>query len=285
MSKLPNFIIIGAGKCATTSLYDQLDRHPQIYLCSQKETYFFVPEPIRSKFQPWGAITNFDDYANLFKNANEDNVIGEISTTYYRHPEAAKTIYQTLPKVKIIAILRDPANRAFSDYQMHFRKGNEKKDFSALISPENRFVKPGFYYSELIPYFEVFPREQIKILLLSDLINNPTTFIENLFQFIEVNPKFTIDTSRKIREGGLPKNQALNLILTKPNPLRKLAASVLSLFIPLSLRQKLRSSLVKQNIQPAKLSTEARQKLIEIYRHDILKLQELIDRDLSAWLQ
>ena len=88
-----------------------------------------------------------------------------------------------------------------------------------------------------------------------------------------------------MREGGLPKNQALNLLLTKPNPLRQLAASVLSLFIPLSLRQKIRSSLVKQNIQPAKLSTEARQKLIEIYRYDILKLGELIDRDLSVWLQ
>ena len=285
MSKLPNFIIIGAGKCGTTSLYNYLNQHPQIYLCPQKETYFFVPEPVRSKLQPWGAITNFDNYANLFKDANEDSVIGEISTTYYRHSETANEIYQTLPQVKIIAILRDPANRAFSDYQMHFRQGNEKKDFATLISPENRFVKPGFYYSELIPYFEVFQREQLKILLLEDLIKNPTTFIEDLFQFIEVTPQFTVDTSTKMREGGLPKNQALNLLLTKPNPLRKLAASVLSLFIPLSLRQKIRSSLVKQNIQPAKLSTEARQKLIEIYRYDILKLQELIDRDLSVWLQ
>ena len=188
MSKLPNFIIIGAGKCGTTSLYNYLNQHPQIYLCPQKETYFFVPEPIRSKLQPWGAITNFDNYANIFKDANEDSVIGEISTTYYRHPEAAQKIYQTLPQVKIIAILRDPANRAFSDYQMHFRQGNEKKDFATLISPENRFVKPGFYYSELIPYFEVFQREQLKILLLEDLIKKPYYFYRRFIPIYRSHP-------------------------------------------------------------------------------------------------
>lgn len=285
ISKLPNFIIIGAGKCGTTSLHHYLNQHPQVYLCPQKETYFFVPEHIRSKLQPWGAVTDFNDYTNLFKDASQDNVIGEISTTYYRHAEAAKQIYQTLPQVKIIAILRDPANRAFSDYQMHFRKGNEKRDFALLISPENRFIKPGFYYSELIPYFEVFPQEQIKILLFTDLVKKPTAFIEDLFKFIEVDPQFTPDTSKKSRTGGLPKNNTLNNLLTKPNPLRKLTASILSLFIPLSIRQKIRSSLVKQNIQPAKLSTEARQQLIEIYRYDVLKLQELIERDLSIWLE
>ena len=285
MSKLPNFIIIGAGKCGTTSLYNYLNQHPQVYLCPHKEVYFFVPEPTRLKFKPWGAVTDFDDYANLFKDASKDSVIGEISTTYYRHAEAAKQIHQTLPDVKIIAILRDPANRAFSDYQMHFRKGNEKEDFSTLIYPENRFIKPGFYYSELIPYFEVFRREQIKILLFADLVKNSTTFIEDLFEFIEVNPQFTPNTNTKSREGGLPKNKALNILLTKPNPFRKVSASVLSLFVPLSLRQKIRSNLVKQNIKSVKLSPRLRQQLIEIYRDDILKLQGLIDRDLSFWLR
>ena len=285
MSKLPNFIIIGAGKCGTTSLHNYLNQHKNIYLCPQKETYFFVPEPIRSKFEPWGAIDNFDDYTNLFKAASQDSVIGEISTTYYRHPEAARKIYRTLPQVKIIAILRDPANRSFSDYQMHFRKGNETEEFTELIDSENRFIKPGFYYAELLPYFQVFPKEQIKILLFKDLVKNPKSFIEDLFKFIEVDPYFVPDTTKKSRSGGLPKNKTLNHLLTKPNPLRKTMASLLGLFVPLSMRQKIRSNLVKQNIQPAKLSPEVRQKLIAIYRDDILKLQELIDRDLSIWLQ
>lgn len=285
MSNYPDFIIIGAGKCGTTSLYTYLKQHPQVYLCPHKETYFFVPEPIRSKFKPWGAITNFDDYTGLFKNASQKSVIGEISTTYYRHAESAQQIYQNLPQVKIIAILRDPANRAFSDYQMHFRKGNEKEDFTSLISLDNRFIKPGFYYSELIPYFKVFPQEQIKILLFDDLVKNSANFIEDLFEFIEIDSQFIPNTSKQSRKGGLPKNQTVNILLTKPNPLRKLIASVLSLFIPFSLRQEIRASLVKKNIQQAKLSPEVRQQLIEVYRYDIAKLQELIGRDLSSWLQ
>ena len=285
MSNYPDFIIIGAGKCGTTSLYTYLKQHPQVYLCPHKETYFFVPEPIRSKFKPWGAMTNFDDYTDLFKDASQNNIIGEISTTYYRHAESAQEIYHKLPQVKIIAILRDPANRAFSDYQMHFRKGNEKEDFTSLISPDNRFIKPGFYYAELVPYFKVFPQEQIKILLFDDLVKNSANFIADLFEFIEVDSQFTPNTSTQSRKGGLPKNQTVNILLTKPNPLRKLTASVLSLFIPFSLRQELRASLVKKNIQQAKLAPEVRQQLIEVYRYDISKLQELIDRDLSLWLQ
>ena len=282
--KSPNFIVIGAGKCGTTSLYDYLNQHPQVYLCPQKETYFFVPEPIRSKFKPWGAITDFSDYANLFKNADDNSVIGEISTTYYRHSGAAQQIYQTLPNVKIIAILRDPASRAFSDYQMHFRKGNEKTDFTQLISPDNRFIKPGFYYSELIPFFEIFKPQQIKILLFEDFSKNPLAFIEEFFEFIGVDTKFVPDINKKSREGGLPKNKALNTLLTQPNYFRTLGASCLSLFLPLSTRQKIRSGLIKKNIQTTKISTEARKQLLEIYHHDILQLQELIDRDLSAWL-
>ena len=134
MNKLPNFIIIGAGKCGTTSMFTYLNQHPQIYLCPRKETYFFVPEPIRSKLKPWGAITDIEGYNNLFTNASSDRVIGEISTTYYQYVESAKLIQQKLPETKIIAILRDPATRAFSDYQMHYRKGNESESFNNLLS-------------------------------------------------------------------------------------------------------------------------------------------------------
>ncbi len=285
MNKLPNFIIIGAGKCGTTSMHGYLNQHPQIYLCPQKETYFFVPEPTRSKLKPWGAITDIDNYSNLFKEASVDCIVGEISTTYYQYYESAKLIHQTLPQSKIIAILRNPANRAFSDYQMHYRKGNEKQDFHALLSPDNRFVKPGFYHSELIPFFELFDRQKIKIFLFEDLIDNSQKMMADLFDFIEVDSNFVPDISKKSRVGGMPRNQKLNLLLTKHNPLRASAASILKLFMPLELRQKIRSNLIKKNIEKAKLTPESKKVLVEIYREDILNLQNLIDRDLSSWLQ
>ena len=285
MNKLPSFIIIGAGKCGTTSMYTYLNQHPQIYLCPRKETYFFVPEPIRSKLKPWGAITEIEEYNNLFTNASSDHVIGEISTTYYQYAESAKLIQQKLPQTKIIAILRDPATRAFSDYQMHYRKGNESESFNDLLFSDNRFIKPGFYYSELIPYFEVFPRDQIKIFLFEDLIEDSQKMISDLFDFIGVDANFVPDVSQKSRTGGLPKNQKLNLLLTKDNPIRDSVAGILKLFMPLELRQKIRSSLIAKNIEKAKLSPESKKVLREIYREDTLNLQNLLDRDLSTWLE
>ena len=284
MSRLPIFIIIGAGKCGTTSLHNYLNEHPQIYICPQKETFFFLDEVVQAKHQPWGAVTDFSDYLALFADAPENSVIGEISTNYYAHPESAQLIYNLIPEVKIIAILRDPAARAFSSYQMHVRQGAETKEFDELIEPDIKYIKRGFYYSQLLPFFQCFKPEQIKILLYDDLCKNPHSFIRDLFQYIEVDPNFIPNMSKKVREGGLPKNKALHKMVTQKNIVRTFVASMLKLFMPLELRQKIRSNLVKDNTYKAKLSGDSRKKLIEIYRDDILQLQDLIQRDLSGWL-
>ncbi|MEC4988491.1 MAG: sulfotransferase [Oscillatoria sp. PMC 1068.18] len=285
VNKLPDFIIVGGSKCGTTSLHDYLSQHPQLYICPQKETFFFINEPNRSNHKRWGAITELEDYQGLFKDAPENSVIGEISTTYYSCPESARLIHEMLPNVKIIAILRDPANRAFSDYQMHVRDGNEEPDLKGLISPHNQHVKRGFYYSELLPFFEKFDRKQIKILLFEDLCKDPVIFLQDLFRFVGVDDSFVPNMSKKGREGGLPKNQAVNQLLTRKNPVRSFAAGVLKIFLPVETRRKIREGLVKKNIEKVKLSSEERKQLIEIYRSDILQLEKLIEKDLSAWLK
>jgi len=284
MNRFPDFIIVGAGKCGTTSLHNYLAQHPQIYMCQKKETFFFINEKTREKHKPWGAVTTVEDYCSLFQDAPKGSVTGEISTNYYAYPESAQLIYQHIPTVKIIAILRDPAERAFSSYQMHIRQGIEKRSFEQVISEDNKYVKRGFYFSEIIPYFKIFNRQSIKILLYDDLCQNPIAFMQDLFKFIEVDDNFIPDMSKKGRKGGLPKNQSLNQLLTKPNLLRSSVAAVLKLAMPLQVRQKIRAVLIKKNTYKAKLSPEARRKLIEFYKDDILKLQDLLERDLSNWL-
>lgn len=281
---LPDFIIIGAAKCGTTSLHNYLNQHPQIYICPQKETFFFINEPKRSYHKNYGAITEFSKYTDLFKDAPENSVIGEISTNYYAYPESAQLIYDTLPQVKIIAILRDPADRAFSNYQMFASAGHETEDFANMIYEDNKYIKRGFYYSQLIPFFNCFELNKIKILLFDDFSNDPVSFLQDLFQFIGVDDQFIPDMSKKSRQGGLPKNKIINHLLIKQNPLRNSVASILRLLMPLNLRQKIRSSLIKGNRYKGKLEPELRRELINIYRSDILKLQDLIQRDLSGWL-
>ncbi|MFP4100764.1 sulfotransferase family protein [Coleofasciculus sp.] len=284
MNIFPNFIIIGAGKCGTTSLHDYLNQHPQIYICPQKETFFFINEETREKLKPWGALTRVEDYCSLFQDAPKSSVLGEISTNYYAYPESAQLIYNHIPTVKIIAIFRDPAERAFSSYQMHVRQGIEQRSFEQVLSPDSKYVKRGFYFSEIIPYFKTFERQSIKILLYDDLCQNPLEFMQDLFNFIGVDNNFIPDMSKKGRKGGLPKNKYLNNLLTKPNLLRRSIAAVLKLTMPLQLRQQIRSGMIKKNTYKAQLSPEARKQLIEIYKSDILKLQDLIERDLSNWL-
>lgn len=285
MRRSPDFIIIGAGKCGTTSLHRYINEHPDIYLCPIKETYFFIEESIRRKRKSFGAISDPKDYYALFENAPEKSVIGEISTNYYAYPASAKIIHDALPHTKIIAILRDPANRAFSSYQMRVRGGHEKREFDSIIAEDNRHVIRGFYYRQLLPYFELFDREQIKILFFEDLCRDSVKFVQDLFEYLGVDTSFVPNTDEKRREGGLPKNQVWHKLLTQKNPIRTSVATILKPFIPLDTRRAMRQKMVKENIYKAKLSPESRQKLITLYRDDILKLQDLIQRDLSSWLR
>jgi hypothetical protein len=141
MARFPNFIIIGAGKCGTTSLQNYLSQHPEIYLCPQKETYFFINSRARDNHRKYGSVTNQEDYLALFAEAPDKCVLGEISTNYYAYPESAELIHNAIPEVKIIAILRDPSDRAFSSYQMFVRNGSEKSSFSETIAAQKKYVR------------------------------------------------------------------------------------------------------------------------------------------------
>lgn len=290
MAKLPDFIILGAGKGGTTSIYRYLEEHPQIFLPTTKELYFFAfeGEPDRE------GITDFETYKTMFESALPDQVIGEVSSIYLFRPKAAERIYHHVPNAKLIAILRHPAERAFSDYLFHVRNlhpsvidsaGNKPLGFEHFIKQDGYFVQIGFYYEQLKRYYDRFPAEQIKIYLFDDLVKDPDALMQDLFTFIGVAPDFKPDTEKRHNVSGAPKNAALYRLLKEKNPLRSAAATVLKLFLPVEVRQNLRSRLIKQNLSRPTLQPEHRQRLIDIYRDDILKTQDLLQQDLSAWLR
>lgn len=284
MTRFPDFIIIGAGKCGTTSLHDYINQHPQVYLCPKKETFFFTDQQAREKNRKWGSVTTLEDYLALFDNAPESCILGEISTVYYAHAESAKLIHDAIPDVKIIAILRDPSDRAFSSYQMFIVNGHETRSFQEIIAARTQHITMGFYYQELVPFYERFDSKNIKILLFDDLVKNPQTFLHNLFSFVGVDPDFLPDMSKRGREGGLPKRLWLHQLLTQQNIVRSVITSVVKLIVPLEQRQMMREKLVRNNLSKEKMERNYRDQLIEIYRDDIHKLQDLIGQDLSHWL-
>lgn len=296
---MPNFLIIGAVKSGTTSLYYYLKQHPQIYMSPTKEPSFFAFEESMPPFQGLSGrgascdyITNIEAYRALFQEASDEIAIGEASPVYLVHPSAPERIRHHIPEVKLIAILRDPVESIYSAYLMQRLYGAESlADFGQAIRREDadihkpwrlrqQYIDVGFYYTHLKRYFDIFDPSQIRVYLYEDFKTNPMSVLKDIFRFLGVDATFIPDLSLKHNVGGIPKNKVWHaFFLIRP---------VLRPFIPARLRQHLAtnfSHLQRQGLlKPPPPDSDVRAELIQIYREDILKLQDLIHRDLSRWL-
>jgi Sulfotransferase domain len=298
---LPNFIIIGAMKSGTTSLYNYLAQHPQIYMSSVKEPKFFALEGTTWDSEPLGAgglakikgIREWETYQGLFSGVSGETAIGEASPLYIYAPLAAENIRQTLPHAKIVAILRHPVDRAYSHFLHWVQRGLEPlgADFVKVLneedarialdwSPNYHYKHRGFYYNQLKRYYDRFHGDQIRIYLFEDLQRDPITLTQDLFHYLEVDPAFIPETDQQYNVSQIPQNSQLNQFIDRPN----LAKTILKPFIPKTWRDRLKNNLKQKNAIKPKLDPELRQKLTQDYREDILKLQDLIQKDLFLWL-
>lgn len=290
---LPNFLIVGVQKAGTTSIYNYLQEHPQVYMSRVKETNFLEKdwEKIPLEQQNKNGIVTIEKYAELFADVKDEIAIGEVSPNYLFHYESsAARIKQYLPDAKLIVVLRNPVERAYSDHLMHLRDAIGYRSLSEQIkhsSHKSFILRKGFYYEPIKYYFEQFEREQIRVFFYDDLCAKPQEFMQEMYQYLEVNSNFTPDTNKKAQVAKIPKNKAINNLLQRKNLLRNTAANIMKTVMPVETRQKLRDRLISFNSQTKKaipLSSEERQQLIELYREDILQLQDLLEKDLSKWL-
>ena len=293
--KLPTFLMIGVQKAGTTSIYNYLKQHPQIYMSPIKETNFLEKnwEEIETKRK--AKIDTFEKYCQLFAGVQDEIAIGEASPNYlFHYQSSSERIKRYVPNAKLIAVLRNPVDRAYSDYLMHIRDAIDKGRRNSLSdqikyrADKSFILLKGFYYQHLQHFYNEFDREQIQVYLYDDLSKDPVQFMESMYQFVGVDDTFLPDVSQKAQVAQVPKNTAVNKMLRQENPLRTIVRSGLRVILPLKMRQTIRSRLIQMNSQDKKaapLSPEDRQQLIELYRDDILKLQDLIQRDLSSWLK
>lgn len=292
---MPNFLIIGAAKSGTTALHTYLQQHPQIYMTPSKETNFFAFEGQEIDFKGPGdealkefSITNLDTYQQQFKNVTNELAIGEACPLYLYHAEAAKRIKNHIPNARLIIILRNPIERAYANFLHLIRDGREPvTDFSQALENETRrinenwewfwhYIQVGYYGEQIKNYTQLFSPEQIKIYLYEDLKSDPLSLFQDIFSFLEVDPSFQPDLTIRPNKSGMPKNKLLHKILTQPNPLK----AALKPLIPAAIRQKIQH----QNLAKPNLLPDAKQQLISLYQADILHCQNLINRDLSSWL-
>ena len=286
---LPNFIMIGVAKAGTTSFFHYLDEHPQVYMTPIKATNYFGYEDARDwKWQDEGEapmLRNFpvhtmEEYEAAFSGANGETAIGEASPQYFRCPTAAQRIHDALPHAKLILSLRNPAERAFSGFMMRTRRGEAVRGFhEELLTLDFSHVKEGFYYDRLKRYLDLFPREQMKIYLFDDLKKGASDLIRDLYGFLGVDTDFNPDTSVRHNPGAVPKVRWLNQIFFNPRLIGLTKA-----IVPESFQEGLKK-VQQMNLKPMpKLTPNMRADLMKFYRDDVHKLETLIDRDLSVWL-
>lgn len=287
--QLPTFLCIGAPKCGTTWLYDCLKQHPDVFLPDTKELHFFnriMGEDLyTSKGPEW--------YAAFYANASPHQARGDITPFYMREPYVPARIKQTLPNSKMIVLLRDPANRAYSEYCMWSRRWSKKKlnyTFDQLVQNpdlDRHLILYGSRYAEQIGNFlEYFSSDRILFLFTEEIKADPQRLLRHTLEFIGVNPSFTFNgTSKKSNQASRLRNQ--NLAHSSIKFARFLSLNNFDWLRQAIKRTSLPTLVKKFNVVPDSyppLSPKTRQTLIQYYRADVLRLSEILKSDLSHWL-
>ena len=295
---LPNFLIIGSAKGGTSSLHYYLRQHPQIFMPDLKEPRFFALEGEILNFQNpdsainYNSITTLREYENLFANVTNELGIGEASPLYLYSEKAARRIKHYVPDAKLMVILRNPVDRAFSCYTHLLREGYETLSFEAALKAESErrqnnwahlwhYREAGYYYRQLKPYFELFNPEQIKIYLFDEFKQDNHAVLTDIYDFLGVDRDFVPDMTRQ-NVSGMPKSRMLQKFFSQKNVFR----STIQAVMPKEIRHTVAAKIKAWNIgKKPKLNPETRHQLMLEYRDDILQLQTLIAKDLTSWIQ
>ena len=294
---LPSFLVLGAQKAGTTSIYDYLAQHPDIFMSPVKEPHFFTylnveaprssPEEHSRFYRPLQPIAQLEDYERLFEGAGGRTIRGEASPSYIYGPAAPQNIRDIVPDAKLIVILRNPVDRAFSNYQMNRRSGQELlTTFEDAIAAEEcriaegwgfawHYLAKGRYAEQLRRYLGVFPADQLKIMLFDDLIADPTSFMRDVYTFVGADSGFVPNVEHSSNVSGVPKNRALSLVLRPA----QLTHRWWSPFVPIAVRHRVRSATLTRE----RMLSDTRSRLLAQFDAEITDLGRLIGRDLSSW--
>jgi hypothetical protein len=311
----PNFFIVGAPKAGTTALYAYLDQHPQVYMSPLKEPSYFASELRAENFTEelrpriaremraleqylhgdmrekrfGGLVSTWEDYLKLYRNVTDQQAIGEATASYLWSPSAARNIATRIPAARIIINLRNPVDRAYSQYLQMLSVGVIHGSFRQLIDASLKYkdqrlgiawplLEYGCYFGQIERYYLQFQRSQIHISYYEDLQRSPQRLMADLFGFLGIDAGFVPDMSRRHHEPVVPRLNSLAYPLKRSGLwpyLRRLA--------PAPLGPRLRSLLVRSR-GSLQMEPADRAFLTDYYRDDIARLASLLNRDLSSWL-
>lgn len=194
MLERPHFVIIGAMKCATSTLHDQLARQVGVYMSDPKEPNFFSDDDVWDNGLGW--------YRDLFANAPKDAICGESSTHYTKlptHPDAAQRLHEHLPHAKLIYVMRDPVDRLVSQYIHAWSRHETDNDIDHEVRVKPEYIAYSSYWTQLAPWIERFGTERILPVFFERLTRYPQSEFERVCRFVGCKGTVHWDTAIEAR--------------------------------------------------------------------------------------
>lgn len=300
-SRRPDFLLLGAAKCGTTSLASYLAQHPQIFFSEPKEPLFFEAEYEKGLDWYW---------QRYFRGWRGEPVVGEGRVWNLYLPFVAPRIAEALPDARLVALLRDPVERAHSHWWHRHSRGEEPLGFEEAVAADRaridrgeRFegqegarrwreglyphsvatrhralLDPGFYAEQIERYLALFPRERLHVILYDDLARDPEGVLRALFRFLGVDEDAAVADTR-------PRNVRREAIRSPGSARLFRMARTLQLrrVVPAPLRPVLRGLLPERPARMPALASGTRRELVAYFEPHTRRLETLLDRDLDAW--
>lgn len=297
----PDFFLIGAARSGSTALYDYLGQHPEIFTSDPKEPHYFAFDGERPHFRGPGddeminreVVHDEAAYRALFRNADGARAVGEGSVSYLYHTSTAADLRRAVPDARLICILRNPADRAYSAFRyLRSRMYEPVGDFEEALAREDARVEAGWHhmwhyrrmgrYAEQIRrYLTIFDREQIRIYRFEDFVRDPAPVLRDCFEFLGVDSDFEPRRTPVTVPSGEPRSSLLQRYLLQSPPGKELVKQL----VPGDIRRWLTGRLRKANLEKPRMDPSVRRELLEDFRDGIETLEQLTGRPFTRWLK
>ena len=275
----PDLFIVGAQRAGSTSIYDLLKRTEGVFMSQVKEPHYF--SSISDKYLSPKPIRNKKKYLSLFRHARDNEIVGEASPTYLTDSKSSELIHRVIPNAKVVMILRDPVERAYSQYLLRVSSG-KTYSFSEAIKEaletkedayKKRIIYDGLYYEGVKRFLGTFGTQNVKILLFEEFIKDPKKAIRDVLKFLRVKaepPDYNVVPHNYLT---VPRNKLSENLLNN-ELVRKIGKKILS-------QDKadyiVKGILGKKSVKP-EMNLNDREFLSNFYREDVKKLEVLLGK-------
>ena len=297
-----NLFIVGAAKSGTTSLYNYLAQHPDIYFPNVKEPNYYSDaeahnpsayiKPKKGKFYHNKIIKDANVYYSLYDEVGNQKIVADASPSYLWDKLAANRICKDFPEAKVIMILRNPIQRAFSHFLMDLKDGNQSEtNFKQAILNDVKiepkiwgkahlYIDIGQYYNQVKTYFDTFGKSQVKVIIYEDFIKDTANHLKEICQFLNIDANYidNIDYNKVHNPYVVPKSKLSKLLLKYKNKV-----GLLKVILPNPIKVYLNEKVFFKQEKKPTLQLEDKEYLQGIFLEDINKLEQLLNKDLQQW--